>query len=682
MAASPSMPRTNNLHREDRECLRALFDATRRGEGGASGSHRFRLKERPTTDSCDLSHPQLKGGSLRVPKRVVEDLCRAGCLARDLEERQIVMITNTGIARALEDEDAERDQAPTIAKNVRWLLSALRLRPVPTTILSVIICAGFLTFHHREDILNHLTRQRPKKYEMFSRDPARVKLSLLLSTVGTGPRPPMSTEYATSDELRMNEVLRRVLRDEFLREEDVQIIVHDRVFEEKEAGAFLDEIQDVGALMGVRGYCLPPAERSGAVLLVMAVDFPDSPSAVAALAAQSAHVIGLRSVVEFDSLALALDTAERIEEFGKVMCGLVRASLGEYNSAAAILEPLVESRSEQIQVAVRTLLAVLHVKMRDYVGAKKYIDPVVGKDASFVPLLLVDCIVCRELGDFSRAIRSAEQATELDPGNHQALLILAETQLLGGRYTEETKSLYERALPGLESGKNRGLCLLRLDRYEEAEEELRTALRSVDDSLERAIILEALGASLWGMEKAADAVEALRQALRNEPDHPSSLMLLSRMLTTAGSPCEAVNFAKRAAELRPDTGAAQGVAGVTIGECGNQEEAIIYLRDAIRLQPDAAEWYAHLGVALMRHGDLEASAAAFEDGLQIERNPLLLYNYACVLCRLGDLSNALDSLEECIDKDGVSRELARADPDFDALRNDVTLAPRFKQAVK
>jgi tetratricopeptide (TPR) repeat protein len=98
--------------------------------------------------------------------------------------------------------------------------------------------------------------------------------------------------------------------------------------------------------------------------------------------------------------------------------------------------------------------------------------------------------------------------------------------------------------------------------------------------------------------------------------HGRALMNLSKVLGWAGKLREAYRLAVKAAELIPDSAAAQYQAGITAQLVGKLEESIDHYRMVIEIEPTAALAHGNLGVSLEARGDLAGAVRHYERSLK------------------------------------------------------------------
>lgn len=162
----------------------------------------------------------------------------------------------------------------------------------------------------------------------------------------------------------------------------------------------------------------------------------------------------------------------------------------------------------------------------------------------------------------------------------------------------------------------RGELLMRMERFDEALEIYNAELERYPDEqslrYSRAFLYDRMG-------RLDDALDELRQLLRENPEDPIALNALGYTLADRTTDYEeAYRYIAAALERSPDSPAIIDSMGWVQYRLGNLEEAERYLRRAWSLDSDP-EIAAHLGEVLWVMGDREAAEEVWFDALS--RNP-------------------------------------------------------------
>ena len=154
-----------------------------------------------------------------------------------------------------------------------------------------------------------------------------------------------------------------------------------------------------------------------------------------------------------------------------------------------------------------------------------------------------------------------------------------------------------------------GVAYLQVSGMEQAVVALREA-----DRLEpnRVTTLVALGLALNSRKMHADAEPYLRRALASEPDNPDVLAALAETEDALGDTAQAEAHATRALAQSPELATAHFVVGLIRMKQGRYAEARDALLRAIAAQPDMTRAHYQVSLAFSRLGDEESAAKHVE----------------------------------------------------------------------
>ena len=244
------------------------------------------------------------------------------------------------------------------------------------------------------------------------------------------------------------------------------------------------------------------------------------------------------------------------------------------------------------------------------------------------------------LGRYAEAVESFEKALRVNPGDAASLNGLG-FALAGVGRDEEAIAVYGRAIHREAVAiyfYNRGLSLLRLERFTEA-------LADFDAALER------------------------------DPDFFDALIEKAGLLVEANDFPPALQALERAEALDPDSPEPPFYRGVILEKEGELEPALVELEESLRRDPDSIHTLNNKGNILIDLGRIDEALACFDAILaRTSRYPLAHYNRACAFARKGMVREAVRALGNASSQDVQFLEDARTDPDFDPIRHSHSFA--------
>ncbi len=217
--------------------------------------------------------------------------------------------------------------------------------------------------------------------------------------------------------------------------------------------------------------------------------------------------------------------------------------------------------------------------------------------------------VLRLLGRPDLAAGEVQTALALDPGSAQSWNVLGHLALDQRRFGDavmaygEAIRLWPRFVPGQI---NFGIALLALHRRNEAAEALRAALRIEPDNV---LALTKLGQALWeprDPDLVDEAETHCRRALALAPREPEILENLGQVLRLKGRSGEALACYRHGLELAPHSVSLRLSIGELLLSSGRYEDAVRVVKEAGDLDPNCARLH-------VQRGSLALARQRFED---------------------------------------------------------------------
>ena len=387
--------------------------------------------------------------------------------------------------------------------------------------------------------------------------------------------------------------------------------------------------------------------------------------------------------------------------FVDVSTGAVRKTVkvdGRVNDIFALQDKIVYELSQGLNLVLRGT-EIAEIERRETRSVEAY--------ESFARGMMNLRLASRD--SIERAIAAFEHATRHDPEYALAWAALGGAYSLKGSFlsltdlVEQAIEIERRALsidPDLADAHTwLGAALLNLGRTDEAMAAMREAIKLEPDNGQSH---QALARAYWvGKGDFASAIPEFERAIELNPEAGYSYLQLGLLLAWEGQYERAEEVCKRAVELQDQY--ISGNAGLQVVGANGRLGYVYYLQgrydDALReyergLQfvassdhalkdRTAIELTVKIGAAYHRQGKTAEASRQFERARKLfdsllakgADDPFTRYYIACMYALTGDRERALDSLERVAAKlPALTAARVRRDPDVDSLRSE----PRFE----
>lgn len=286
----------------------------------------------------------------------------------------------------------------------------------------------------------------------------------------------------------------------------------------------------------------------------------------------------------------------------EVFRATVLSQLGRPGEAAGVLESVLES-SPDAPEAQRLLGLLAYSLNRDSQAAEVLTKVLASNPADAEARATLGKIFFRR-ADYGNARLTFERVLEDDEANEQAHFYLGEIERASQRF-EEAVHHYQKASSAA-ARKGLGAALLKMGRYDEAEQAFEQALSGETGPRQRAETLSLLGSLRNERGDEEGALAALTEASRSDPHHPETRYLLGTTLARLG----------RGEEARKELEAFRGLKAF--------EERKARLEVAILERPDEADSYRPLIELYLEHGRSAEALPFLEKALALAPGDLAL----------------------------------------------------------
>ncbi len=148
-----------------------------------------------------------------------------------------------------------------------------------------------------------------------------------------------------------------------------------------------------------------------------------------------------------------------------------------------------------------------------------------------------------------------------------------------------------------------------------------------------------------------EAAAAFEKAIAIEPDEPAFHTRLGLVFLRQGMPTNAERKFRKAMELEDEPKPSLDFLAQALTVLGRAHEVPALWQERVERDPSNGLLWAKLAVSKRLAGDEDGAKRAFEEGLERSENPLIVKRYyAPLLVEDGELDQALDYYEDCLDE--------------------------------
>lgn len=177
------------------------------------------------------------------------------------------------------------------------------------------------------------------------------------------------------------------------------------------------------------------------------------------------------------------------------------------------------------------------------------------------------------------------------------------------------------------------------------------------------------GRTLINLGRNEEALDCLNKAIEYEPENLSAWDNKGRALFNLKRPKEAIECFDKVLKVNPKY--VDVLKLKALGQLGKFDEAIQVFAQALEINPEDADILVLKGLALSEIGKYEEAIECCNKVLEIDQNhSVAWYNKACFESKRGNIDDAISSLEKAIELDNKFADIAKAEKDFDNVKND------------
>lgn len=268
----------------------------------------------------------------------------------------------------------------------------------------------------------------------------------------------------------------------------------------------------------------------------------------------------------------------------------------------------VLARQPQHADALHLSAAILHAR-GDLAGAAAVFETAFKFHPGDVTVAFNRAAVLAALKRHRECAAAAQDVLRLRPGEQEALLLLGASLSALGEHAKALATLNAVTLDRPALYTHRAASLYGLGRYAEALEAAHRAVSAAPND-EDARYLR--GASLLALERSAEALSDLDTALAIAPDNLAARAARASALCSALRLDDALVDARVVLAASPERGDLHALHGVILCALNRDEEAAPAFERSLALRPDHAETQWALADALLAQGDFKRGLPAYE----------------------------------------------------------------------
>ena len=321
--------------------------------------------------------------------------------------------------------------------------------------------------------------------------------------------------------------------------------------------------------------------------------------------------------------------------------------IGNYTEAQEWLSNLIENDPNNAE-AISLLSHVLLLANKE-VEAEKALTKAASINSELPSIYRNQARLLLKQSETEGALRKAQLGYQKAPENLEGLLVLAAC-LAANRRDLEALPIIEKILKAdsdyAEAYANRALIKLRARDSVGAIEDAKITVSLKPHLTQTWVLLSSLH---YQDHNLSEAIHALKNAHKNEPQNPDFMVKLGEYLRQANKPSEAITFLRQATKLSPKNANAWTNLGVTFQQEKRVEDAKIAYEKALTLNPKSAAITNNLGAIAKDAEEWETAVRYFTKALKLQPSLAEPYNnLGATLKELGKLKEAEESYAQAI----------------------------------
>ena len=311
----------------------------------------------------------------------------------------------------------------------------------------------------------------------------------------------------------------------------------------------------------------------------------------------------------------------------------------EFDKALAVSDAL--AKKQPALPLAPTMRGLAYVGKRDLKNARASFEQALQVQADYIPAMQNLALLDLREGKLQSARERYDRMLAKDPKNEEALLALADLQIVTGAPPDKVRQAFDKAITVNPGSVRARLALINYNlRQRDGKAAVAAAQTALDAFPNDIRLLDALAVAQRASGDADAALATYRKAVQSQPDNAALLQRLAQVQAGTKDYAGAVESLRKALALKPDMVQAWGELAKVHMLSGHADAAVAEAKKLQKDRPDKAVGFALEGEVLLAQKKWAEAAAAFRQALSRDPAPFLAVRTYLVLQAAGKTADA------------------------------------------